>query len=251
MAWTSGDDGIFLGTSYGDTDASAAFMARVFEKGPRLAPPAEFPNLVPSSPSGHASIYLKTHGPAISVPDLSTSGEAAIATAFELVASSIIEAATAGSAEGPSDIVAKGIAPIFRDASAPIETDRTEGSAVVRLMREPAPEVRAQLADTIVVRQVVQGHDLPEILAQIEPPYGKAAIVVPRIDDALKSAVAKTEWKNAKLFEIAPAIGKHEGLGGFAVAAAASLVVKRVVPAALAIGTAPGRAYAIFVDRVE
>jgi 3-oxoacyl-[acyl-carrier-protein] synthase II len=226
-------------------------MARVFDKGPRFAPPADFPNLVPSSPSGHASIYLKTHGPAISVPDLSTSGEAAIATAFELVASAIIEAGSAGSAEGPSDIVAKGIAPIFRDASTPADTDRTEGSALVRLMREPAPEVREQLADTIVVRQVVQGHDLPEILGQIEPPYGKAAIVVARIDAALKAAIAKTEWRNAKLFEIAPAIGKHEGLGGFAVAAAASLVVKREVPAALAIGTAPGRAYAIFVDRLE
>ena len=251
MAWTSGDDGIFLGTSYGDTDASAAFMARTFEKGPRLAPPAEFPNLVPSSPSGHASIYLKTHGPAISIPDLSTSGEAAIATAFELIAAAFIEAATAGSAEGPSDIVAKGIAPIFRDASAPVETDRTEGAAVVRLMREPSAEVREQLADTIEVRQVVQGRDVPEVLAQIEPPYGKAAIVVPRIDAALKAAIAKTEWKNAKLYEIAPAIGRHEGLGGFAVAAASSLVVKRVVTAAMAIGTAPGRAFAIFVDRVD
>src|SRR5439155_19440858 len=112
-------------------------------------------------------------------------------------------------------------------------------------------EVRAQLADTIVVRQVVQAHDLASALAQLEPPYAKAAIVVPRIDDALKAAIAKTEWKHARLHEIAPAIGKHEGLGGFAVAAAAALVVKRQVQAALAIGTAPGRAYAIFIDRVD
>jgi len=40
--------GVVLGSSFGSISASAAFMHRVFEKGPRFASPAEFPNLVPS-----------------------------------------------------------------------------------------------------------------------------------------------------------------------------------------------------------
>lgn len=253
MAWTSGDDGILLGTAYGDTDSSAAFMARVFEKGPRLAPPADFPNLVPSSPGGHASIYLKTHGPAISICDLATSGEAAIATAFELVSAATIEAATAGSSEGPSDIVAKGIAPIFRTADdrGEPESDRTEGSAVVRVMREPAEEVRQQLADTIVVRQIVQARDAASAIARLEAPFGRAAIVVGRIDAKTKALFAATEWKHARWHEVARAMGTHEGIGAFAVAAASALVVKRTVDVALAIGAAPGRCYAIVVERLD
>ena len=37
-------------------------MHRLFDKGPRFASPAEFPNLVPSSPVGHVSIYLGLRG---------------------------------------------------------------------------------------------------------------------------------------------------------------------------------------------
>ena len=84
--------GVVMGSAFGSVDASAAFMHRVFEKGPRFASPAEFPNLVPSSPVGHVSIYLGVRGPTLATADLSTTGESAIAQAVELVANEEAEA---------------------------------------------------------------------------------------------------------------------------------------------------------------
>ena len=69
--------GMILGNAFGNLDACAAFMHRLIEKGPRLASPAEFPNLVPSSPVGHTSIYLALRGPVFATQDLAASGESA------------------------------------------------------------------------------------------------------------------------------------------------------------------------------
>ena len=252
LAWSTGGDGILLGTSYGDTDGTAAFLARCFDRGPRLAPPADFPNLVPSSPSGHVSIYLGLHGPALTVADLSTSGEAAIATAFELVASGQIEAATAGSAEGPSEIVAHCLEPMFRQSAPPGPARaRTEGAALLRLMREPAPEIRAQLGDSVVLRQVIQARDVAAALAEVEAPFGRGHVVLGEASASTRAALAASLWRHAPVREITPTVGRHEGLGGFAVAAAAALVARREVDTALAVGHARGRAYAIVVERVS
>ena len=78
--------GIILGSNFGSIDASAAFMHRVFSRGPRSASPAEFPNLVPSSPVGHVSIYLGLRGPVFAAAELGTSGECAVMQAAELIA---------------------------------------------------------------------------------------------------------------------------------------------------------------------
>lgn len=251
LAWSSGNDGIFLGTSYGDPDASAAFLARVFAKGPRMAPPAEFPNLVPSSPSGHASIYLALHGPAIAIADLATSGEAAIVTAWELIASGFIDAATAGSVEGPSQIVESSIAPSFSDAAGEkrSEARRTTGAAVVRLTREPPPETAELVEERVIVQQVVQGATLAEVVGAMAPPFVKGAVVVSEITPAIREALQRTPWEKAQILEVAPAVGRHEGLGGFAVAAAAGLLLKGGVFSALILGTSPGRVYGLRLER--
>src|SRR5690606_775618 len=49
--------GLVAGTAFGNVERSVAFLRRLFERGPRFASPAEFPHLVPSAPSGNASIY--------------------------------------------------------------------------------------------------------------------------------------------------------------------------------------------------
>jgi 3-oxoacyl-[acyl-carrier-protein] synthase II len=251
FAWTSGGDGILLGTSYGDADGSAAFLAKIFEKGPRLAPPAEFPNLVPSSPSGHVSIYLGLHGPAITLADITTSGEAAVATAYELIASGQMEATSAGSAEGPSEIAASCLAPVFRGAAGEVEPDshdRTEGSAVVRLTREPGPE--AQLEEKLVLRQVVQAADAATAVRAIEAPFGKAGVVVGEWTEPVRAALEGTVWAKVPLREVVHAVGRHEGLGGFAIAAAAALLLKRTFDSILVLGASPGRSYAFLLERL-
>ena len=251
LAWVSGNDGVILGTSYGDADGSAAFLARVFEKGPRLASPAEFPNLVPSSPTGHTSIYLRLHGAALSIADSTASGEAAIATAWELIASGVIDASAAGSVEGPSDIAAACLAPLFRDAAGVTEPaspgDRSEGSAVVRLTREPGPE--AQIPERVAIRRCVQAPDAAAALAQIGAPHGRAIVVVGEATEVVRALLAASTWRDAKVHDVARAVGRNEGLGAFAVAAAAALLVTNTYDVALVLGACPGRSYALSLER--
>ena len=253
LAWSSGHDGIFLGSSYGDADGSAAFLAKTFDKGPRLAPPAEFPNLVPSSPSGHVSIYLSLHGAALALADLETSGEAAIATAYELIAAGFLEAASAGSVEGPSEIAANCLAPVFRQAAgvaAPPSRDRTEGSAVVRLTREPGTEAMGDL-ERIEVRQVLQAEDGASLMSAVEPPREQAIVVVAEANAQVLSVLLGTPWSRVPVRDVVTAVGRHEGLGGFAVAAAAAAIVKGQAEHALVLGVSRGRTYGITLARVR
>jgi hypothetical protein len=54
-----------FGTSFGALDATLRFLQRLFDKGPALVSPLEFPNLVHNAAAGHASIALGTRGSSV------------------------------------------------------------------------------------------------------------------------------------------------------------------------------------------
>lgn len=244
-------DAILLGVSYGETDGSAAFLARVIEKGPRLAPPAEFPNLVPSAPSGHASIYHRVHGLAATVADLGASAPGALATAFELLRAGELDGAIVGTAEGPSELVATCIAPTFAAAgatAAATSAARGEGGAALRLLasdRGDAPRVLA----------VAQGIDVDAVLADEEiaglstSAGGRVAVVIADPTDGLLASIAASAWRTAEVLRVAPWLGTHEGLSGIALAAAAARVARGELERALVLGDARGRAYGVVIAR--
>lgn len=242
LAGAHARDGVMMGTSYGDADGSASFLAKLFEKGPRLAPPAEFPNLVPSSPTGHISIYLGLNGPALAVADLSTSGEAAVGSAFELIAVGDADSIVAGSVEGPSEIAANCLAPAFQALEGEVRgSDRSEGAAAVRLSIEPSP---------IELAEIVQGDTAAVVASRVGGPSGRAIVVLAQRSDAITAALASTEWRDAKVHAVT-GVGRHEGLGGFAIAAAAALLHKREADSALIVGAASGRSYAVRLVRAD
>src|SRR5262249_6393180 len=105
--------GVVLGTTFGSIDASAAFVHRILAKGAGLASPAEFPNLVPSSPVGHASIYLGLRGPVLAAAELGASGECALMQAAELVVAGESDAIVAGDVEEANGIVERVFAALF------------------------------------------------------------------------------------------------------------------------------------------
>jgi 3-oxoacyl-[acyl-carrier-protein] synthase II len=233
-------DGVMMGSSYGDADGSAGFLAKVFDKGPRLAPPADFPNLVPSSPTGHVSIYLKLQGPAFAVADLSTSGEAAIATAYELISAGDAHAIVTGSVEGPSEIAANCLAPVFREVEGHNKSSgRTEGAAVVRLSIE---------SSNVEIVDVVQANDVATVARRAAAPRGSAVIVVAERTDEISNAIRETAWSTAPVADVVGSVGRHEGLGGFAIAAATALVHQRKYESALILGASQGRSYAIVIS---
>ncbi|MBV9947276.1 MAG: beta-ketoacyl-[acyl-carrier-protein] synthase family protein, partial [Myxococcales bacterium] len=110
------ETGVILGSAYGNVDGSAAFMHRIFEKGPRAASPADFPNLVPSSPVGHVSIYAGLRGPTFATADLAVSGESAFVQAAQFIAAGFASRLVAGAVETKSDIAERCLAALFAHA---------------------------------------------------------------------------------------------------------------------------------------
>ncbi len=240
-------DGVVLGSAYGDTDASAAFVARLIEKGPRLAPPADFPNLVPSSPSGHVSIFHGLKGPALAVADLSTSGEAAIATALDFLAISAADSIVVGALEGPNELVRQCIAPAIRAAreggTESPALDRSEGCAVVRLVAIDD----AAIDGDVVIERARELATIDEAFA--DRPRPGSLVIVAEVTTSIARARLASAWSATPIESVIAAVGRHEGLGGFAIAAASALLLRGDFRHVRVVGEGEARVFAIDLRR--
>ncbi len=237
--------GIVVGNAFGNVDACAAFMHRIFDRGPRAASPAEFPNLVPSSPVGHVSIYLGMHGLAWSTADLAASGESAVVQAVQLVRAGEITRVVAGSVEPKDDLVERVFAALFAHAASQTQAGRADLAAVVvvEAKREAAARgtrVLARVAQVMEWREEAV-HALEGI---VSPPEG-AEVVLPRANGGAEALLAVTGWRGCPRVLCAPSLGESEALGAAAVAMAAGRIASGSAPAALVLGLAKGRGYAI------
>jgi 3-oxoacyl-[acyl-carrier-protein] synthase II len=243
------DVGIVLGSAFGNVDESAAFMHRVFEKGPRSASPAEFPNLVPSSPVGHVTIYSGSRGPAFAVTDLATSGESAFAQAFELVNAEDAAAVIAGAAEPRSDIVDRVLCGLFAHAPSQVESARVDLAAAVLIERAEAPRTRGT-PSLARVTQVLQWRADPKMaLAELRPPGdGRTEVILPRVDGGVFELLDQTAWRARPRLSCAPGLGESDALGAVAIAVASARVGRGLATGALVVGLARGRGYAIVLE---
>ena len=55
--------GLAFGTDLGTLEETWKFLVRLRDKGPALANPADFPNLVPNAGPGYVGIFLGLDGP--------------------------------------------------------------------------------------------------------------------------------------------------------------------------------------------
>jgi 3-oxoacyl-[acyl-carrier-protein] synthase II len=242
--------GIVLGSAYGNVDDSAAFMHRVFEKGARAASPAEFPNLVPSSPVGHVSIYLGLRGPTFTTADLSASGESALVQASQLVAAGEAACLIAASVEPKSHIVQRVLSPLFARTSSHAQAGRTDVAAAVVV--ESEPRARAESGRVVArIRQLLEWRSSPSVaIASLQAPRGgRAEVVLPRADDGAEEFLGQTAWRSCPRVTCAPALGESDGLGAVAVAVAVGRILTERVGEALVLGVASGRGYAILLSR--
>jgi 3-oxoacyl-[acyl-carrier-protein] synthase II len=251
------DAGVVLGNAFGAVDGTSVYMRRLREKGARLASPADFPSLVPSSPAGHVSIYLGLAGPTLAVADLATSGECALTQGWELVAAGETDRIAVVAVEEKSIIVDQ----VFRVFFGPDRTDPVWGDRPLR--REGAGAVALAAEDVAVAR------GLP-ILARIEqvlswwsddariselgpPPAGAAAgavVVIGTAGAAVDAVLERAGWASCRRIACADSAGSHEAAGGIAVAvAAATLATDTSIEAVLCVGVARGAGYAIKLGR--
>lgn len=239
-----GTVGAIVGTAFGSIDASAAFMTRAYEKGARLASPAAFPNLVPSSPVGHASVYLGLRGPVLAVADLATTAEAAFATAVELLESGEADAMACGSVEEASRIVERVLGPLFAGPSA-AERTRTEGASAIVLEREENAASRGakRLARVVEVRS-----GRGELANGITPPSrGRPLLVLAHDEPAASEALRGVGWDRVVRHSVERATGEHEGIGGFALVAAVGAIASGRADEALVFGRSADRWIAILL----
>ncbi|MFO0548869.1 MAG: beta-ketoacyl-[acyl-carrier-protein] synthase family protein [Polyangiaceae bacterium] len=230
------------GTAFGNVDGSMRFMKRVLDKGANMAVPADFPNLVPSSPVSHAAIYWGLGGPAFATPDLSATAEAATATGLELVASGVSSAAAVGSVEEISQLAEKVLAPLLGVRTVAAHSEGASCLIIERAAdafargRTPLARVRFWSA----ARGKVAAKDLPA------PPPNAKVVAEPAVDVA--SLLGDSAWASAPRLSLGGLAGEHVGLGGVALAAAAALVRGGDAGSVLVLGEAPARSYAFLLE---
>lgn len=242
------DSGIIVGSAFGAVDATSAFMRRLTEKGARLASPIDFPNLVPSSPAGHLSIYFGLHGPTFLVADLATSGECAFTQAFELIAAGEAERMIACGVEEKSAVVDEVLSFLFggwRDKNV-ARTDRREGAAAVALSTEAHARASglSLLAEVVAVETFLA---VDEDLARIGEPSANDVVVTGAPNDDVDRILARSRWARLPRRTTPAEAGTHEAVGAMALTLATTLVAEKKVGAALVVGTARGSGYAVLL----
>jgi 3-oxoacyl-[acyl-carrier-protein] synthase II len=243
--------GVVLGSAYGNVDGSAAFMHRLFDKGPRAASPAEFPNLVPSSPVGHVSIYLGLRGPTFATADLSASGESAFVQACQLVAMGESPRVVAGGVEPKSNIVERVFSALFAHTPSQAHATRSDLSAALVVEAEPAARERGARV-LARVRQCIEWRSWSEAEAAsaLAPPTsGRAEVVLARGDDRASAIAARTGWSSRPRSTCAGTLGENDALGAVALVVAVGRIAAGLADEVLALGVAMGRGYAIVLSR--
>jgi 3-oxoacyl-[acyl-carrier-protein] synthase II len=246
--------GAILGAAFGSIDACAAFVHRLIEKGAKLASPAVFPNLLPSSPVAQAAIYHGLRGPVLSSADLGATAEGSIVTAAELVAAGEAELMLAGGVEETSVLTEAVLEPLYHSARGNGANGngrgaRGEGAAVLAL--EPATAALARGAAIVaeISWWTAWRGEPSRPLASAPPPSGRSVALAARDDAAFRAAIAGSAWTDVPLQCSVQGAGEHECAGGFAAAAAVARLAKGEIDRALVLGVAPDRGYAFVLAR--
>jgi 3-oxoacyl-[acyl-carrier-protein] synthase II len=241
--------GIILGRAFGNVDGSAAFMHRMFDRGPRAANPAEFPNLVPSAPVGHVSIYLGLHGPSFMTAALSTSGESAIVQAVELVTAGEGPTLVAGAVEARSSIVEDVLAGLFASGMSD-RLGHPELAAAVVLESRSEAALRGARALASVDQWLEWRRGGACTMATVTPPRGpRSEVIAARESETLVASLAATPWGSCARLVLAPVVGESDALGAVAIAAAVGRLAVGKIDEALVVGSHCEGGYAFVLRR--
>ncbi len=127
-----------VGTDLGTLDETWRFLTRLRDKGPALANPMSFPNLVPNAGAGYAGILLGLRGPSQTFCQHEICGEEAVCWAADGIRSGRFSAALAGGAEELGEVRQRSLE-VVRCMSP--ESVAGEGAAMVVI--EDSERVRA------------------------------------------------------------------------------------------------------------
>jgi 3-oxoacyl-[acyl-carrier-protein] synthase II len=217
--------GLVVGSAFGDVERSVRFLQKLLAQGPKFASPAEFPQLVASTGSGNASIYLGLTGPCLSVSEFGTSGQSAVSVALSLLELGLAPALLAGAAEAHDGIV-----------DAVLGGERGEGGGFVVLETARAAEARGRAPHARLVSHRALRRDAARAFAELNAPVaiGKACVVTVRLPSPVLGALARSTWQGVARHDLSR-VGYHEALGALALAVAAAKVGAGEVEQALVV----------------
>jgi 3-oxoacyl-[acyl-carrier-protein] synthase II len=233
--------GLVAGTAFGNVDRTVAFVQTAVRKGPRRAAPAEFPHLVPSAPSGNASIYHGLSGPVVATSDLGASAEAAFSLACDWIDANVGRSFIAGSAEPFDASVSAVLGPVCESEGA---LPRSEGAGFLLVESVEAARSRG-VSVSAVVRARYQVPAGEFSTASIQPPVSgaRALVVIAQSLGRIESLLSRSGWGAVQVRSVAERTGWHEGVGGFALAAAVALIMEKEVSEVLVVGHTSARAF--------
>jgi 3-oxoacyl-[acyl-carrier-protein] synthase II len=218
----------------------------VYEKGAKFASPAVFPNLLPSSPVAHASIYHRLRGPVWANADLGVTGESALVTAVELIRAGEADRMVAGGVEPTSLITESVLEPLYGSNEVNSNAPRSEGAAVLLLESADSLAGRTPIAE--VAWTLSRRGPLSTLDALPGPAsLGRAAVFGALIDAAVVELLAEAGWGEVPRYNASPRAGSHECAGAFAAAAAVSKIALGELDSALILGIASDRAYGMLL----
>jgi 3-oxoacyl-[acyl-carrier-protein] synthase II len=225
--------GVAVGTTFGGVERTAAFLKRLFERGPRAVPPAEFPHILPSASSGHASLYAGLRGPCLAVSDLWCPGLHGFELACSLVEGGDATAMLATAQSVRDRIVATVLAPSVFAADAAERDGAGTLDAALSVLIERRPRL-AERAARPLARVVARGVD--SLRALRERAADRRALVV--LSEALSRSWGGRSWGDAQ-----PSPG--QGASGLRVE------VVRVVPELAGLAEVAVGALLVGMDRGE
>ncbi len=232
--------GVVVGCAYGNLLETETFLAGLIAKGPTLANPMIFPNLVLNAAAGYVAIELGLRGPNSTVCRNEVSGEAALALAYDTIVCGHADVVLAGGGDEISPVLfhvntdlgvlspgrrRRGGGASGREWSSPFDRERNgmvmgEGVAMLLLERAEHAQARGATAYAELV-----GHAMRSVPA---PPHlWPPPSTVPAIADELRQLRAADE-----IDVIVSCANSTRGLDAFEAAHLAALLGERA-PGAL------------------
>jgi len=205
------ETGFVVGSAFGDVERSVRFLQKVLGQGSKFASPAEFPQLIASTGSGNASIYLGLTGPCLSVSEFATSGQSAVSVAISLLELGLAPALLAGAAEARDSIV---------DAVLGADGARTEGGGFVVLEELPTALARGRVPLAVVAEHRAARGAATAALAELPPPPQKASIIAGYLPSSVAGALTRSAWGAVRIVSLPTILGQHEAIGAAALAVA-------------------------------
>lgn len=223
--------GMVCGIAFRREEDFAAFLSPILERGFRAGKPAVFPNLLLSSPAGHASIYLGVRGAVFTTNDISLSLGTALISSADLLLAGVCDTVVASTVVERDRIVEHVVGPrtYGPDMTSP-PASPCAAAFVLHIEGEAAPSLSGPPLCTLVDWQ--DGTRLDTWLPPM-PNDEPALVVLPRPSPALEEAIAQSAWGRIQQVIVSHRAGSHEGTLAIAFGAAVAAIASGQARSAL------------------